>query len=97
MVNFQTLRKYLCEHGGSSLLQEWEKTESLTDRSRKRLISICTELLVSLYGNNPSKDKRTLIATTMVTLFPFLSVVGIEILQHSQSIGTVFFDLFRPF
>lgn len=78
----QTIKQYLIDNDGGSVLRELTNTGSLIDSSRKKLIHICTDLLVKVYGINPTKPARLKFASTMTQMFPFLSVVSKELVER---------------
>lgn len=77
------MKKYLVDKDAGFLLREHSDTGILTDKSRKRLINKATDLLVDVYGSNPKKSQRIVLATAVINLFPFLRV------KNSEHGGTV--------
>lgn len=60
------------------MLKENEETGALTDKGRKRLINKSTDLLIKLFGSNPTKAQRALVARAIINVFPFLKTIESE-------------------
>lgn len=80
----QTIKQFLIDNDGGFILREFAENGSLNDLKRKRLVHICTDMLVKVYGNNPSKQERLKFASVMTQMFPFLTVVSLQIVYSAN-------------
>ncbi|KAL1023833.1 hypothetical protein UPYG_G00046910 [Umbra pygmaea] len=59
--------------GGEMVLQEYAKTEGLTESTRRLMVNIVVADMMENYGRTPPSIVRTNYALGIVTLFPYLS------------------------
>ncbi|XP_037304448.2 uncharacterized protein si:ch211-277p15.1 [Pungitius pungitius] len=58
--------------GGERIIQEFGKTQSLTDATRRQMINILAAEMTEKHGTSPPKSVRVMYAQGIVALFPFL-------------------------
>ncbi|XP_028441560.1 uncharacterized protein LOC114560405 isoform X2 [Perca flavescens] len=58
--------------GGERIMQEYGKTKSLTDATRRQMINILTAEMTETHGTSPPKSVRVMYAQGIVALFPYL-------------------------
>ncbi|XP_058490287.1 uncharacterized protein LOC131464160 [Solea solea] len=58
--------------GGEKIMQEYAKTKSLKDATRRQMINILTAEMTQTHGTSPPKSVRVLYAQGIVALFPYL-------------------------
>ncbi|XP_019741240.1 uncharacterized protein LOC109525283 isoform X2 [Hippocampus comes] len=66
--------------GGDDICEEYDKTQGLSDRTRKKLVNILVEDMMDAHGRVPPVDVRMTYALGIVTLFPNLK-------DHSSPTG----------
>ncbi|CAL8295164.1 unnamed protein product [Lota lota] len=58
--------------GGERIMQEYGKTKSLTDATRRQMINILAAEMTETHGTSPPKSVRVMYAQGIVALFPYL-------------------------
>ncbi|XP_042562130.1 uncharacterized protein LOC122131465 [Clupea harengus] len=58
--------------GGEHIMQEYGKTKSLTDATRRQMINILAAEMTETHGTSPPKNVRVMYAQGIVALFPYL-------------------------
>ncbi|KAK6328737.1 hypothetical protein J4Q44_G00007150 [Coregonus suidteri] len=58
--------------GGERIMQEYGKTKSLTDATRRQMINILVAEMTETHGTSPPKSVRVMYAQGIVALFPYL-------------------------
>ncbi|KAM9447084.1 uncharacterized protein Hap1MRO34_023537 [Clarias gariepinus] len=58
--------------GGERIMQEYGKTKSLTDTTRRQMINILAAEMTETHGTSPPKSVRVMYAQGIVALFPYL-------------------------
>ncbi|XP_073719706.1 uncharacterized protein [Misgurnus anguillicaudatus] len=58
--------------GGERIKQEYGKTKSLTDATRRQMINILAAEMTETHGTSPPKSVRVMYAQGIVALFPYL-------------------------
>ncbi|XP_076866893.1 uncharacterized protein LOC143518340 [Brachyhypopomus gauderio] len=59
--------------GGEVVIKEYNKTKSLTDSTRRKMINILTADMTEKHGTSPPRHIREMYAKGIVALFPYLS------------------------
>ncbi|KAK5865335.1 hypothetical protein PBY51_016509 [Eleginops maclovinus] len=58
--------------GGDRIMEEYAKTKSITDSTRRQLINILTAEMTEKHGTSPPRSVRVMYAQGIVALFPYL-------------------------
>ncbi|XP_031433741.1 uncharacterized protein LOC116222859 isoform X2 [Clupea harengus] len=58
--------------GGERIMQEYGKTKSLTDATRRQMMNIFAAEMTETHGTSPPKSVRVMYAQGIVALFPYL-------------------------
>ncbi|XP_072559112.1 uncharacterized protein [Paramormyrops kingsleyae] len=58
--------------GGERIMQEYARTKSLTDATRRQMINILAAEMTETHGTSPPKSVRVMYAQGIVALFPYL-------------------------
>nr|XP_054586434.1 uncharacterized protein LOC129152408 [Nothobranchius furzeri] len=58
--------------GGERIMQEYAKTKSLTDATRRQMINILAAEMTEKHGTSPPRTVRVMYAQGIVALFPYL-------------------------
>ncbi|XP_045067959.1 uncharacterized protein LOC121555062 [Coregonus clupeaformis] len=58
--------------GGERIMQEYGKTKSLTDATRRQMLNILAAEMTETHGTSPPKSVRVMYAQGIVALFPYL-------------------------
>uniref|UniRef100_A0A1A8NN88 Si:dkey-103d23.3 n=3 Tax=Nothobranchius TaxID=28779 RepID=A0A1A8NN88_9TELE len=58
--------------GGERIMQEYAKTKSLTDATRRQMINILAAEMTEKHGTSPPRAVRVMYAQGIVALFPYL-------------------------
>ncbi|XP_076836399.1 uncharacterized protein LOC143528675 isoform X2 [Brachyhypopomus gauderio] len=58
--------------GGERIMQEYAKTKTLTDPTRRQMINILAAEMTETHGTSPPKSVRVMYAQGIVGLFPYL-------------------------
>ncbi|XP_063913305.1 uncharacterized protein LOC135129964 [Zophobas morio] len=66
------LRSQIRQSGGQYILDEYEKNQFLTDRTRIHLVNIVANILFNIYQHNVPKLEKMKYAEEIVTIFPNL-------------------------
>lgn len=79
-------------NGFGYIFIENDKNGFLSEMTRKKLISISVQFMVSIFGEHPTKKDKVSVATVISELFPCLPLVSTEhSIQKSCSILTNYF------
>lgn len=74
----QDVEDYLMNNGGMYIIKEYEKSNTLNETMRRKLINILVDLLIQRYGLYPKSFEKTMLAIAAVKLFPKFKVDGTE-------------------
>ncbi|XP_059892875.1 uncharacterized protein LOC132446569 [Gadus macrocephalus] len=58
--------------GGDRVMEEYAKTKSITDSTRRQLINILTAGMTETHGTSPPRSVKVMYAQGIVALFPYL-------------------------
>ncbi|XP_041922974.1 uncharacterized protein LOC121687886 [Alosa sapidissima] len=58
--------------GGDRVMEEYAKTKSITDSTRRQLINILTAEMMETHGTSPPRSVKVMYAQGIVALFPYL-------------------------
>ncbi|KAL1252686.1 hypothetical protein QQF64_017379 [Cirrhinus molitorella] len=58
--------------GGDGVIREYNKTKSLSDSSRRKMVNILTADMTEKHSSSPPKNVRELYAQGIIALFPYL-------------------------
>ncbi|CAL8236585.1 unnamed protein product [Boreogadus saida] len=58
--------------GGDRVMEEYAKTKSITDSTRRQLINILTAEMTETHGTSPPRSVKVMYAQGIVALFPYL-------------------------
>lgn len=77
------IKDYLVNNDGGSILSEFEKTNGLSDLTRKHLITKIAYFIIELFGPIPNKQQKKKFSMAVIQLFPILET------KNSDSGGIV--------
>ncbi|XP_063058389.1 uncharacterized protein LOC134451923 [Engraulis encrasicolus] len=58
--------------GGDRIIEEYAKTKSITDSTRRRLINILAAEMTETHGTSPPRSVKVMYAQGIIALFPYL-------------------------
>lgn len=66
------LKDFLLSNGGQNILEEYEKNQFLSNRTRRDLVNLTVRLMTNKFGIRMSKEIKVEFAKAIVELFPKL-------------------------
>ncbi|XP_041466263.1 uncharacterized protein LOC121416815 [Lytechinus variegatus] len=82
----ENLKDVLLTRGGECILEEYDHSKCLTDRTRRLLVNITVAYMMEKYGNTPKAAIKKKYAVALVSLFPSLKD------PHTASGHEAFYD-----
>lgn len=64
------MKDFIIRNNANYILSEYENNNSLTDKSRRKFISLAVQFMEELFGLYPNKEQKYAVAHACIELFP---------------------------